>query len=143
MDEEQYDHFSKCRTQNFLSKGKEAFIEWAKIKWSKNFIEFIAHLTYNEVRSIIEHSIRSLDDSHNLHKLSCPLTVDQIQRSVSIRKEEIDNMISQVNLAKGMRLFIKEYLKYYKFKEHYQRTWEGCLNVWKNKKKASVTITIK
>lgn len=32
MDEEQYDHFSKCRTQNFLSKGKEAFIEWAKIK---------------------------------------------------------------------------------------------------------------
>ena len=143
MDEIQYELFSKCRTQNFLSKGKEAFIEWVGVKWSKNFVEFIAHLAFNEVRSIIELAIRDLDENHKLHKISNTLSLTQIKDSIEQRKHDIDKLISKVNFLKGMKLFIKEYVNYFKFKEHYQKEWKDFITVTKNKKSRKVILNFK
>lgn len=116
MDEVQYDVFSKSRLQNFLSRGKEAFLEWIDAQCSKFFIDYFAHLAYHEVRLIVEYSNRRIGNDQLLKKLDNPLTLEQIRQSIEQRDNEIETAVHKINELKGEKLFIKEYVNYYDYK---------------------------
>jgi len=103
MDEIQYDVFSKCRQQNFLSRGKEAFLEWTRVECSKQFIEHFGHLAYHEVRTIIESSIKDTSNTNSLVVLANPLTYMQVKSGIEKRNEELEADILKVNESKGKK----------------------------------------
>ena len=86
MDQVQYDTFYKCRNQTFLIKGKDVFLDWIQVECSKQFVEVLAHLAYNEVRLLVENSNRNLNPDRNLARLSAPITINQILNTISERK---------------------------------------------------------
>ena len=106
MDQNEFEIFSKCRQQNFLIKGKEAFFNWIGIRCEQNYLKYFSHLVYNEVRVIVEYANKKLNKNHELHKLNKSLSVEQIDQSIHQRKQQIKDMI----LLRGQKLYIKEYI---------------------------------
>jgi hypothetical protein len=143
MDSIQYDVFSKCRQQNFLSKGKDGFLDWIGTQWSKPFAEYFSHLAYNEVRIIVEHSIRQLSYSKTLHRIGKPLALDAIEGCIEQRKHEIKQYIESANESKGKKAFVKHYAIYFRHRDHFQENWNSCVAVSRNKKKGKVLLKIK
>ncbi|CAI2361990.1 unnamed protein product [Moneuplotes crassus] len=143
MDETSYTVFNKCRTTNFLSRGKEVFLEWIGIQLPKNMIDIIAHIAYNEVRLIVEDSIRSLSAHKKLEKINESLTLNLVSDSIKKRMEIMENRITKYNLQKGEELFVKEYVKYQDYNEHFQSNCSKFITVKRSKKDNLVLIKIK
>lgn len=127
MTQEEYIEFSHCRTLNFLSLGKEAFIDLIGFKKiHENFfkelrimhfyseIEFINYILCRLVKNIVESSVKKINKG-TLHplKISLPLDIvgemaDNELISLSLKVKKYIKKKTSIE-EKAFKLFSKEF----------------------------------
>lgn len=127
MTQEEYIEFSNCRSLNFLSLGKETFIDFIGFKkihedFFKDLrimhfyseIEFLNYILCRLVKNIVENSVRKLNNGTlNPLKISLPLDIvaemaDNELMSLSLKVKKYIKKKTSIE-EKAFKLFAKEF----------------------------------
>jgi hypothetical protein len=86
MDEQAYLAFQQCRLANFMSKGKQAFVDWLNLDGiliDRKDLDLFAYLLRVLITAIVDTALRSRSIELKLVHLNIlPITVEQYHDAV-------------------------------------------------------------